>query len=227
MAQTARADTTDHAFEPTFSGITHPERRYRRRPALIGLGVGLLAACGAGAAYLAQSLGDTMPVLALTETVHRGQVIETQHLTTARAAPDPALQPVAAAELDRVVGRRAATDLVGGTLLTAAAVTSAPIPSSGQSVVGVAVTEAQLPRFELNAGDRIRVFGTPNPGDRPSDDHTEGIPATVVGVSGLLDSGHVVVDVVVSDDVAGTLIAHVATGRVGIALDAPHTEEEP
>lgn len=227
MAQTVGLETTDDSFDqpldPAFSTPGAPVRRYRRRPALIGLGVGLLATCGTGAAYLAQSSGDTVPVLAVTDTVHRGEVLDAARLTTARAAPDPALRPVAAGELSAVVGQRAATDLPAGTLLTEAALTAADVPAAGQSVVGVAVTEAQLPQAELVPGDHVRVFGTPSLGDAPSSDPPRSVAATVVSVSGVLDSGHVVVDVVVADDVAGTLVAKVATGRVAIVLDSSET----
>lgn len=224
MAQTVGLETTDDPFDqpldPAFGSPGAPVRRYRRRPALIGLGVGLLATCGAGAAYLAQSSGGTVPVLAVTGTVHRGEVLDAARLTTARAAPDPALRPVAAGELSAVVGRRAATDLPAGTLLTEAALTTVDMPAAGQSVVGVAVTEAQLPQAELVAGDHVRVFGTPNPGDAPPPEPPRSVAATVVSVSDVLDSGHVVVDVVVAEEVAGTLVAKVATGRVAIVLDA-------
>ncbi|RIQ20149.1 SAF domain-containing protein [Jiangella rhizosphaerae] len=228
MAQTVGLETTDDPFgrplDPVLSTPGAPVRRYRRRPALIGLGAGLLATCGAGAAYLAQSSGDTVPVLAVTDTVHRGEVLDAARLATARAAPDPALRPVAASELSSVVGRRAATDLPAGTLLTEAALTTADVPASGQSVVGVAVTEAQLPQAELVPGDHVRVFGTPNPGDAPPSEPPRSVAATVVSVSDVLDSGHVVVDVVVDDDVAGTLVAKVATGRVAIVLDSAGSE---
>ncbi|PZF86511.1 SAF domain-containing protein [Jiangella anatolica] len=226
MAQTTRveADPFDQLLDPASGPPGAPVRRYRRRPALIGLGVGLLATCGAGAAYLAQSSGDTVQVLAVTDTVHRGEVLDADRLTTARAAPDPALRPVAASELSAVVGRRAATDLPAGTLLTDASLTAASLPAAGQSVVGVAVTEAQLPRTDLVPGDRVRVFGTPNQGDAPPSDPFRSVAATVLGVSDVLDSGHLVVDVVVADDVAGTLVANVATGRVAIVLDSAEAE---
>lgn len=231
MAQTARLETTDHPFDQpvdsAFGAPGTPVRRYRRRPALIGLGVGLLATCGAGAAYLAQSSSDTVAVLAVTETVHRGEVIDAARLTTAQAAPDPAVDPVAASELSTVVGQRAATDLPAGTLLTGDGVTAASLPAAGQSVVGVAVTEAQLPRTELVAGDHVRVFGTPSAGDDPPARPPDSVAAAVVDVSEVLDSGHVVVDVVVSGDVAGTLVAMVATGRVAVVLDSPEPEPAP
>lgn len=224
MAPTMGPETIDDLFDqppdPAFGTPGVPVRRYRRRPALIGLGVGLLATCGAGAAYLAQSSGDTVPVLAVTDTVHRGEVLDAARLTTARAAPDPAVRPVAASRLQAVVGQRAATDLPAGTLLTEAALTTSDVPAAGQSVVGVTVTEAQLPQAELVPGDHVRVFGTPSQGDAPPSEAPRSVAATVVSVSGVLDSGHLVVDVLVADDVAGTLVAKVATGRVAIVLDA-------
>ncbi|SEF13757.1 SAF domain-containing protein [Jiangella alba] len=224
MTQTIRPDTADDPFDQPFDAGFDPPgppvRRYRRRPALIGLGVGLLATCGAGAAYLAQTSGDTVPVLAVTDTVHRGEVLDASRLTTARAAPDPAVRPVAASRLPDVVGQRASTDLPAGTLLTDGALTTADVPAAGQSVVGVAVTEAQLPQSDLLPGDHVRVFGTPSLGDAPPSEPPRSVAATVVGVSAVLDSGHVVVDVVVADDIAGTLVAKAATGRVAIVLDA-------
>lgn len=215
MVHTRDSDTVDIGV-----GIDHADPRYRRRPALIGLGIGLLAVCAAGAAYLTQLSSDTVQVLAVTSDVHRGQVIDASHLTTARAAADPAVDPVPAQRRDEVVGQRAAADLTAGTLLTSAAVTSGDVPSAGQTVVGVAVTEAQMPRHEIIPGDRIRIFDTPAPGDDPPADAPASTPATVVSVSGLTDAGQVIVDVVVDDDVAGALVARVATGRVAIVLDS-------
>lgn len=213
-------------IDPGLSGATGvrdigtSDPRYRRRPALIGLGVGLLAVCGAGAAYLAQLSGDTTQVLAVAADVHRGEIITAEDLTIARAAPDPAVAPVPADRRDGIVGQHAAADLTAGTLLTESAVTSAAVPAAGETVVGVAVTEAQLPQHEMVPGDPVRIFDTPNPGDDPPAESPPSIPATVVSVSGITDHGQVIVDVVVDDDVAGELAARVATGRVAIVLDS-------
>lgn len=198
----------------------HADRRYRRRPAMIGLGLALLAVCGAGAAYLAQRSGDTVPVLAVAADVHRGQVISDSDLTSAHAAPDPALDPVALDERDRVVGQRAAADLTAGALLTPASVTTGELPGAGQTIVGVAVTEAQMPRAELVPGDVVRVFDTPRQGDDPPEAAPPSTPATVVGVSGFDDNGMCIVDVLVDAESAGPLVARVATGRVAIVLDS-------
>ena len=211
--------------DPDVRGIGTSDPRYRRRPAMIGLGVGLLAVCGAGAAYLAQLSGETTQVVAVATDVHRGEVITDDDLTTAHAAPDPAVSPVPADHHGAIVGQRAAADLTAGTLLTSSAVTSAAVPAAGQTVVGVAVTEAQLPRQRMVPGDPVRIFDTPNPGDDPPTETPPSTPATVVSVSELTDNGQVIVDVVVDDDMAGDLVARVATGRVAIVLDSAQEPE--
>lgn len=198
----------------------HPYRRYRRRPAMVGLGVALLAVCGGGAAYLTQLSSDTVPALVLTETVWRGQLIERSDLATAQAAADPAVDFVAAAEIDEIVGQRAVADLSAGTLLSVSAVAPADVPAKGQSVVGIAATEAQMPREELLPGDRVRVFETPSAGDDPPADSPRSISATVLNVSDLTDAGQVIVDVVVDATTAGPLAATAATGRIAIVLDS-------
>ncbi len=236
MTQTSDAETIERSVTrrrgreiddgPEIAGVGPTDRRYRRRPALIGLGVGLLAVCGAGAAYLTELTSDTTEVLAVADDVHRGQVIADADLAVAQAASDPAVASVPAGERATIVGQRAAADLTAGTLLTSSAVTSEGLPSSGQTIVGVAVTGTQLPQHDMVPGDNVRIFDTPNAGDDPPADAPPSIPATVVSVSGLTDSGHVVVDVVVDDDVAGELVARVATGRVAIVLDSAEGDEE-
>lgn len=218
-----------HASGPTVlgqpaAGTARYEQRYRRRPALIGLGVALLAVCGGGAAYLAQISGDTIAVLAVADDVWRGEIIDRSDLVTAQAAADPAVDPVPANELADVVGQRVAADLSAGELLTSAAVTAADVPATGQTVVGVAVGQAQVPNEPLNPGDTIRVFDTPNPGDAPPATSPASITATVLSVSDMTETGQLIVDVVVDADVAGTLAAKAATGRVAIVLDSSATE---
>lgn len=194
--------------------------KYTRRKGLIGLGVALFALGGGGAYLLAQQASDAVSVVALAADVPRGQVIEASDLTTASTNPDPALDPVAADHLDDLVGQHAAVDLAAGSILTTGAVTSTPLPPAGQTIVGVSVTPPQMPTTPIDPGDRIRVFDTPAPGDPPPDRTPDAIEATVVNVSGMTDTGHIVVNVLVDEDVAGDLIARVATQRVGIAVDS-------
>lgn len=211
-------DTTPRE-RPTKESRSH-QVRYTRRRGLIGLGVAMLAAGGGGAYALAQAASDAAEVIAITSNVPRGHTIEETDLTIASAAHDPAVKTIPADQLDDIIGQRAAADLTSGSLLAPDAVTNAMLPAGGQTIVGVAVTEAQMPTDSLAPGDLIRVFNTPNPGDSPPKSAPESTQATVVSISGLTDTGHIVINVLVDHDLAGELVARVATGRVGIALDS-------
>ncbi|NEE01178.1 SAF domain-containing protein [Phytoactinopolyspora halotolerans] len=193
--------------------------RYTRRKGVIGLALGLLALGGGGAYQLAQSLGDTVDVIALAADVPRGEAIQASDLTIASVNPDAALTPIPAGEAAEVAGQRAAADLSAGSILTPAAVTAAVVPAVGDSVVGVAVTPQQLPTEPLIPGDRVRVVSTPNPGDDPPEAAPEAIEATVLSVEPI-DTGFVMVNVIVDAATGAELAARVATGRVGIVLDS-------
>ena len=52
-------------------------------------------------------------------SVQRGEVITREDLVTVRVGVDPALKPIPAAQLDSIVGQRAALDLAAGGLVTA------------------------------------------------------------------------------------------------------------
>lgn len=201
-------------------------RRYRRRPALICLGLALLAASTASSVYLTQLSGDTVPVLAVARDVARGQIIDDADLTVAHAVSDPALAPVPVTERNQTVGLRAAADLTAGTLLTSAAVTSGDLPAAGETIVGVALTEAQMPAEKMIPGDNVRIFETPNLGDRPPKNPPASISARVISVSEPTQGTQTIVDVVVDADTAGALAARVATGRIALVLDSAEHEKE-
>lgn len=186
---------------------------------MIGLGAALIALGGLGAAWLTTVVGDTRPVLALRADVSRGAVIEADDLTMARVGRDPALNPVPESRRGEVVGQRAAQDLAAGSLLTPGSVTEKVIPGAGQSLVGVALTAAQLPGRALLPGDRVRIVNTPPAQADPPAGEPRAIRATVVESRGQPDTGLTVVDVTVPVRSAADLAARAATGRVALVLD--------
>lgn len=199
-------------------GITPPPK-LRRRPALIALGVALIALGGLAAAWLTTTAGNTQSVLAVRNAVERGTVVEPADLVVARINPDPALATVAETQRDQFVGKRAAVDLATGSLLTPSSVTDAVLPEAGQSLVGVALTGAQLPAQTLRAGDQVRIVTTPRTQDDPPADDPAAITATVVQAHPLPEGGQTVVDVTVPNRDADDLAARAATGRVALILD--------
>ena len=192
----------------------------RRRPGLLAAGVALVALGALAAAYLTQVVGNTVPVVAVVQTVPAGEVIDRTDLAVANVAADPALAPVAASRLETFVGLRAAVDLSAGSLLTDQAVTDEVVPAAGRSLVGVALTSAQLPAAVLQPGDRVRVVDTPTAQGEPPSTTPTTIPGEVASVVGPDDTGLTVVNLLVTDDRAADLAARVATGRVALVLDS-------
>lgn len=179
------------------------------------------------AAYLVQVVSASHPVVAVVRPVAAGAVLQRGDLAVAQVQSDPALAPVPGSRIDALVGKRAAVALPAGSLLTADAVTDALPPATGQSLVGVALSPAQLPAEPLAAGDRVRLVDTPGAaasgsaaaaGTDARGPHA--VPAVVVGVAQPREDGTVVVDVTVPAADAVGLAASASTGRVALVLDS-------
>jgi flagella basal body P-ring formation protein FlgA len=166
------------------------------------------------------SVTTAQEVVAVRSTVPRGALIDREDLVTVRIGVDPALNPIPAAQLDGVVGRRAAMDLPAGGLVTQGSITATVVPARDMSVVGVAVPAALLPGEPLRAGDQVRVVATPGQQGEVTDDEQRSITAMVVGVYPDADSGQTVVSVQVPYDQAAELAARAATGKVAVVLDS-------
>lgn len=196
-----------------------PRPKLRRRPLLIAAALILVTVGALTAAWLTTVVGHTVPVLALRDTVHRGDQITRANLMTVNISPDPALKTVPASDLDTIVGKYAATDLPAGGILPADAYTPSNALPSGQALVGVSLTPAQAPSHTLSAGDRIKIVVTPRSQDDPPTTAPSTIDATVVSSRSVGDQGQVILDVSVPQSQAALLAATAATGRVAIVLD--------
>jgi hypothetical protein len=196
--------------------------RARRRPALIALGLALVALSVLAAVYLASTLGQTYEALAIKGNIARGATITAADLAPVGLPTGPSLlQSIPAAELDQTVGKIAATDLKKGQLLTPAHLVEELQPAAGRSIVGVALAPNQMPGTgELRAGDAVRVIETPASGGEPPTTAPFAIPATVVGTDPSPIGDQMIVDVEVTSANAAGLAARAATGRVAIVIDA-------
>ncbi len=213
------------------SGARLPRLRARRRPALLAAGAALVALGALSAAYLVQVVSASHPVVAVVRPVAAGAALQRADLAVAQVQSDPALAPVPGSRIDALVGKRAAVALPAGSLLTADAVTDALPPATGQSLVGVALSPAQLPAEPLAAGDRVRVVDTPGSAGAAASAGSaaaagadaggpHAVPAVVVGVAQPREDGTVVVDVTVPAGDAAGLAASASTGRVALVLDS-------
>ena len=194
--------------------------RTRRRPGLLAIGVALIALAALAAAYVTQVVGSTVPVVAIAQDVSAGEVLDRTDLTIANINADPALHPIGASQLNSLIGKRAAVALSAGSLLTDAAMTDRVLPGAGRSLVGIALTAAQLPAEPLQAGDRVRIVDTPSAQGEPPSTTPATIAAEVVSTVGPNDTGLTIVNVTVDAGRAADLAARVATGRVALVLDS-------
>ncbi|HEY6932316.1 MAG TPA: SAF domain-containing protein, partial [Marmoricola sp.] len=134
-----------------------PPPKLRRRPALVAGAIVAICLGAILAAWAWTSTTHTQEVLAARTTIERGSVIGAADLQRVQINADPALQPLPASAYQDVVGKRAALDIAAGGLLTAEATTSSALPPAGMSVVGIALTPAQVPALRLQSGDRVRI----------------------------------------------------------------------
>lgn len=221
----ALAPTAAPPTPPGAPQLVASPARARRRPLLVAAGVVAVALGALVSAWAYSSASTTQPVIAVREQVGRGQVIKDSDLVAVRTSIDPALRTLPASQTSSVVGQRAATDLLAGSLLTPAAITPALVPAQGRSVVGLALSSAKMPAAILTPGDAVRVVSTP-PAGAPAPTGA-GAPepvevvARVVAVAGAPDvPGTSIVNVEVDSAAAGALAARAATGEVAVVLEA-------
>jgi hypothetical protein len=157
----------------TTPGRTTPGLRldpigHRRRPVLAVGSIALIVACVAVFVSVYMKAGSQVSVLALVRSVPQGQILEGTDLTIVRVSASTGIMTVPAAEASSVVGRRAAELLQPQTLLSMNELVSSFAPPTGQSIVGVALKEGQLPASGLAPGETVEVILTGLPGAQDS-----------------------------------------------------------
>jgi len=148
----------------------------RRRWGRIGAGAAVAVAGAWIAAALVMSAGSRTDVLVLADDVSRFETIERDDLRVASVAADSSVATVAAAELDAIVGRTAATDLRAGALLS----TGQLVPDGerlvgpGEAIVGARLAPADAPLGDLARGVSILVIVRPAAGQDAEPETVEG-----------------------------------------------------
>src|SRR5918998_3789739 len=112
-----------------------PRLPARRNPKWIALGVVALCLGGLLSYVIYARLANETAVVTLAQTVYRGEVIDETDLTTITLRGNPITQAVPAADLHTMVGKRAAVDLVAGSVLVASATTDESVPTTRRAVV--------------------------------------------------------------------------------------------
>lgn len=231
--------TTEKADSPVVSGgAARPDRRrrgkapagdqaavtpapkLRRRPVLVAASVAAVILGALLGAWAWSSTSNTHEVVALRQTVTRGETITQGDLMTVQVGLDPALKTIPGDRLRSLVGQRAAMDMAAGSIITTENVTKTVLPAEGMSVVGVALPPSLMPGEALLAGDRVRVIATPGQQGDVGQEPPASIAATVVGLYPNAENGQTVVSLEVPEGQAAELAARAATGKVALVLDS-------
>lgn len=202
---------------PVASTATIGHVRLQRSPLLIAFGFLILAAGALFGWFMWVSTSTASEVVAAKVDVVRGKVITVDQLTTVRVKLDPSMRTLPGAELKTLVGKRAATDLPAGTLVSPSQVSEALLPPQGMSVVAVPVPAGLVPSVPIGAGDTVRLVQTPEPAGTVT-----GSPMTITAevVEVIAGEADTIVNVLVPASKASHLAELAATGRVALVLDS-------
>ena len=194
-----------------------PRSRRQRRPALMVVGVLLVALCGLVSASLVARSGNTVAVLALTRPVSAGHVLVPSDLRVARVGGS-GISGMPAAALGSVVGGTATSSLPAGTLLVSGMVSRAPVPAGGSQVVAVAAKAGSVPAGVAPGRDVSLVLISSQVG-RQSDAPAVLVPsARVVDMRSDSSTGLALLSVVVSDTLAAQVAQASAAGQLAVTL---------
>ncbi|TXS61401.1 flagellar biosynthesis protein FlgA [Streptomyces sp. me109] len=231
MSKTQEATAVTKRGLPQPAGVAGPVSpprvsARRRRPGVIALSLGLIAAGGVGVAVLLLQVGHRTEVVTVVRDVQVGQVLTEQDLGKASISLDPAVHAVTADDLDQVVGKRAAVELRPGSLLAPSQVTKDSLVKAGEQLVPIGLKPEQIPATALVPGQKVQLVHVPAQGepetDKPAGSAPKTLPGRVVKASSAAPgTGVVVVDVATSADDGPTAAAWVSAGTLRLVLSAP------
>jgi hypothetical protein len=178
-----------------------------------------------GGAVLFSNAGDKVSVLALGSDVAKGQVVQRDDLRSVSVAGVAGTVPVT--DIDAVVGKTAAVDLVEGQLVTDRMVTSDPVPGAGQTVVGLSLDPTRAPSAGLSPGDVVDVIAVPS-GNAESNDKELDRPAVLTAGAAVYaaqgsgtSGGQLLLTIIVDSGDAEQIAAYSSAGRVAVVETAP------
>lgn len=133
--------------------------RRSRSWGLVVLAAILVIGTGLAVAAYGLSAGKKVSVLAVGESIAKGQTIERDDLVSVSVSGVAKSIPVT--DIDKVVGKTAAVDMVEKQVLTDAMLTSTPTPREGESSIGLSLDPTRVPAAGLEAGDTVSVIAVP------------------------------------------------------------------
>jgi hypothetical protein len=199
-----------------------PRMPGRRNPKWIALGIVALCLGGLLSYMIYTRVASETAVVAAAHTVYRGETIEQGDLTTITLRAGSLPQTVPAARLTDLVGKRAAYDLIEGSVIPTTAVDDQAIPAEGRAVVGLKLALGRAPSNLLLPSSPVRLIAMPAAADSSTTDKLAGniFVGRVIDQSPGADGTSILVNVDVETGAAPTIAMLAAQDRIAIVRDA-------
>jgi hypothetical protein len=209
------------ASAPGATPATVPRLPGRRNPKWIALGIVAICLGGLLSFVIYSRVATEVAVIAVAQTVLRGDVIEKGDLTTVTLRRGSVAQAIPASQLNQIVGQRAVFDLVEGSVIPTNAVGEVVIPPDGQAVIGLKLSGGRAPSSLLLPGSPIRLVALPSTESGKDDKSTGSVyVARVVDQSAAPDGTSSLVNVTVASGQAPAIAALAAQDRLAVVRDA-------
>jgi SAF domain len=194
----------------------------RRSPKWIALGIVALCLGGLLSYLIYARVASEAAVVAAAHTVYRGETIERSDLATITVRGGSVPHAIPATQLKDLVGKRAAFDLVEGSVVPSTAVTDAAIPAEGRAIVGLKLAPGRAPGNLLQPASRVRLIAMPSDTDSATNDKLAGniFVGSVIDQALAADGMSILVNVDVDAAAAPTIATLAAQDRIVIVRDA-------
>ncbi len=204
------------------SGARLPSTR-ERRPALAALAVLLIVGGAFASGFLALQAGNRADYLRVSSEVPQGAEITDQQLDTV-SLPEDMDGAISVDDKDAVVGLRAVTHLLPGTILTDEMVTDEAAIQEGMESVSFGLEISNIDS-DLDEGAALAVYAIPED-DGPADRYEATLvsvdyPEDGSSVGGDSSTSSVQVKVLMDDDDAAAIQSAIVDDRVSITEIAP------
>jgi hypothetical protein len=194
----------------------------RRNPKWIALGIVALCLGGLLSYAVYAKVATESSVVAVKQTVYRGELIQADDLTRIVIQGDAFPNAIPASRMAEVVDRRATFDLPVGSIVSAESVTDATIPQPGRAVVGLRLASGQAPAALLLPSSPVRLVALPPAGaEAGGADKLAGKTylAHVIDQAVDADGTSILVNVEVAAEQAPTIALLAAQSRVAVVRD--------
>jgi hypothetical protein len=194
----------------------------RRNPKWIALGIVALCLGGLLSYVIYARVATETAVVAAAHTVYRGETIERNDLATVTLRGDSLPHVIPATQLNDLVGKRAAFDLVEGSVISSTSVADSAVPAEGRAIIGLKLAPGRAPSNLLLPASRVRLIALPAAADSSIADKLDGsiFAGTVIDQSQAADGTSTLVNIDVDAAAAPTIATLAAQDRVAIVRDA-------